>query len=96
MRITLKGRFVRDLKRLNDRRRGGLDMEALELAIERLADARPLPSGFNDHALWIGWQGYREFHLGEDDLVVYQLKPDEVIFRRAGTHAELFPRRRRV
>lgn len=43
-----------------------------------------------DHALLGEWSDFREFHLGGDMLVIYQLKEDEVVLTRIGTHSQLF------
>lgn len=90
MKIVFRHRFERDLERLNKRRRGALDVDALDHAIDLFVDEKPLPASYKDHALESDWAGYREFHLDSDDLVIYRVKADVVEFCRIGTHAELF------
>lgn len=77
MRLSHSGRF--DMTRLK---------EAMLLLI---ANDAPLPPEYQDHALTGDWNGFRECHIGGDFLLIYELETDEeVIFTRAGTHADLF------
>ena len=76
-RLSHSGRY--DMKRLK---------EAMMLLIENDA---PLPPEYLDHALSGEWDGFRECHIGGDFLLIYELRPGgEIIFSRAGTHANLF------
>ena len=47
-----------------------------------------------DHALQGDWADHRECHIGGDFLLIYRLDGkdanEQIIFVRAGTHAELF------
>ena len=49
---------------------------------------------WSDHALKGEWAGHRECHVGGYFLLVYTVddsgKVGQVVFVRAGTHAELF------
>lgn len=55
-----------------------------------IANDAPLPEEWKDHGLTGEWADHRECHAKGDLLLIYQLRPDEVIFVRAGTHSELF------
>ena len=59
-----------------------------------IADDGPLPPQHQDHALTGEWQDFRECHAGGDFLLIYkvtgQKANEQVIFVRAGSHAELF------
>lgn len=59
-----------------------------------IANDGPLGPEWRDHPLKGDWGGYRECHIGGDFLLVYMVddsgKVGQVIFVRAGTHAELF------
>jgi mRNA interferase YafQ len=90
VKVRLSDRFERDLVALNNLRRGRLDVEALRMAIAALIDDRPMPSALQDHPLAREWKGFREFHIGDDDLVICRLVGDVAVFRRAGTHQQLF------
>jgi mRNA interferase YafQ len=47
-----------------------------------------------DHALTGEWANHRECHVGGDFLLVYRVddtgQRGQIVFVRAGTHAELF------
>lgn len=49
---------------------------------------------WRDHQLTGEWQSHRECHVGGDFLLIYRLddsdKISQIVFTRAGTHAELF------
>jgi mRNA interferase YafQ len=59
-----------------------------------IANDGTLGPEWSDHALKREWAGHRERHVGGDFLLVYTVddsgKAEQVIFTRAGTHAELF------
>lgn len=86
--------FVKDWERLS--RSGRYDMNRLKRAMLLLiANDGPLEPEWLDHALKGDWSGYRECHAGGDFLLIYKVddgagRSGEVVFVRAGTHAELF------
>ena len=51
---------------------------------------QPLPEESRDHPLLGEYNDYREFHLGGDMLVIYQIITEECIFYRVGSHSQLF------
>lgn len=55
-----------------------------------IANDGPLPAEWLDHPLKGKLAGYRECHVGGDFLLMYKPTETEVVFVRAGTHAELF------
>ena len=85
--------FLKDWERLS--RSGRYDMRRLKEAMLLLiSNDGPLEPEWSDHPLKGEWGGYRECHVGGDFLLVYTVddsgKAGQVIFVRAGTHAELF------
>ncbi len=85
--------FLKDWERLS--RSGRYDMGRLKQAMLLLvANDGPLGPEWLDHPLKGGWVGHRECHIGGDFLLTYKLddsgKTGQVIFVRAGSHAELF------
>lgn len=82
--------FSKDWERL--RHSGRYDMNRLkEVMILLIANDAPLPPEYLDHELSGEWDGFRECHIGGDFLLIYELQSDEeIIFTRAGTHANLF------
>ncbi len=58
--------------------------------IALLLERKVLPEESRDHLLKGEWQGYREFHLGGDLLLIYLLNEESLILVRVGTHSQLF------
>ena len=81
--------FTKDWKRLSHS--GVFNMNSLKEAMMLLvANNGPLPPEYLDHPLHGDWVNHRDCHVGGDFLLIYRLQGDEVIFVRAGTHADLF------
>lgn len=81
--------FEKDWERLS--RSGRYDMARLKTVMLLLiANDAPLGPEWLDHPLKGAWSDHRECHIGGDFLLIYQADADQVIFVRAGTHADLF------
>ena len=84
--------FLKDWERLS--RSGRYDMNRLKEVMLLVIANETLGPEWKDHQLTGDWSGYRECHVGGDFLLIYKLddseKVGQVIFVRAGTHAELF------
>lgn len=85
--------FLKDWERLS--RSGRYDMRRLKEAMLLIvANDGPLGPEWRDHPLKGDWAGHRECHIGGDFLLAYKIddggRTDQVVFVRAGTHAELF------
>ena len=85
--------FVKDWTRLSHS--GRYDLKQLKEAMLLLiANNGPLSAEWLDHALIGDWADHRECHIGGDFLLIYRLdgrgQHEQIIFVRAGTHAELF------
>lgn len=85
--------FVKDWSRLSHS--GRYDMKRLKEAMLLLvARDAPLGAEWLDHPLAGEWVDHRECHVGGDFLLIYRLSgtgdAEQVIFVRAGTHADLF------
>jgi mRNA interferase YafQ len=85
--------FLKDWERLS--RAGRFDMHRLkEVMLLLIADGQPLGAEWLDHPLKGDWSSHRECHVGGDFLLVYKIddsgKPAQIVFVRAGTHADLF------
>ena len=95
--LRFRKKFLIELRELRDLRGKSFDLDAWLWAIELLGAGADLPATFKDHALAGDWAHRREFHIGDDDLIIYVRKKraDEVVFHRAGTHKRLFRRRAR-
>jgi len=85
--------FVKDWTRLSHS--GRYDMKRLKEAMLLLvARDAPLGAEWLDHPLAGDWADHRECHVGGDFLLIYRLSGtgdgEQIIFVRAGTHADLF------
>ena len=84
--------FLKDWKRLSGS--GRYDMNRLKTVMLLLiTNEGPLGAEWRDHPLRGEWSAYRECHVGGDFLLIYRIydgKPEQVVFVRAGTHADLF------
>lgn len=85
--------FQGDWDRLS--RAGRHDMGRLkDVMLLLIANDGPLGPEWLDHPLKGEWAGYRECHAGGNFLLAYkiveQAKREQIIFARAGTHADLF------
>jgi mRNA interferase YafQ len=81
--------FQKDWERLN--KSGRYNMQQLKTAMLHLiANDIPLGPEWLDHPLKGDWSDHRECHIGGDFLLIYQIDGNQIVFVRAGTHAELF------
>ena len=55
-----------------------------------LLDSKELPREANNHSLKGEWIDFREFHIGGDLLVIYQIEMDIIKLVRIGSHSQLF------
>ncbi len=60
--------------------------------LQLLQNDNSLPKEANDHFLSGEWKNTKEFHLGGDLLVIYQIDKQQQILKliRIGTHSQLF------
>jgi len=79
--------FKKDLRKVNltDKQ-----FERFIKYVSLLIEGKPLPPEARDHALIGEWKDFREFHLGGDVLVIYEVDGDDLILVRIGTHNQLF------
>ena len=87
--IVSSNRFKRDLKVAIKR---GYRISLLEDVVNRLAMREPLEERYRDHLLIGDYDGFREFHITPDWLLVYQVRENELVLflSRTGTHSDLF------
>ena len=87
--IQYSARFKKDYKAIQKR---GYDRKRLQEVISLLAEEKPLPPKYQDHALIGNYKGCRECHIAPDWLLIYQIKDDELVLLliRTGTHSDLF------
>lgn len=87
--IQYQSKFKKDLRLLAKR---GYDMKKINNVITMLAEEKPLPEKYQDHALKGSWTGYRECHILPDWLLIYSINNNVLLLTvvRSGTHADLF------
>ncbi|MGE4349021.1 MAG: type II toxin-antitoxin system YafQ family toxin [Candidatus Berkiella sp.] len=87
--VKKTSQFKSDLKLAYRQRR---PLDELEDTMNMIVNEQVLPAHYRDHPLVGNWKGSRECHINGygDWLLIYSLKPGEVIFERVGTHSELF------
>ena len=78
--------FIKDLKTipLSDK-----EFQWLCNFLALLAAKKPLPPEARDHALEGEWKGFREFHIGGDNAVIYYTEGDDLRLARL-EHTQLF------
>ncbi|MDO8492038.1 MAG: type II toxin-antitoxin system YafQ family toxin [bacterium] len=88
--IILSRRYKISYKRL--RRHKDFSQERLDRVITTLKDDTPLPAIYYDHALQGLFEGYRECHIQNDVLLLYQKDKEKLILIlvEIGTHSSLF------
>lgn len=87
---SFTGQFRQDRKRALKR---GYDVAHLDDVIRRLARGEILEASYRAHPLRGNFAGHMECHIEPDFLLIwYYAEGGEIIFVRAGTHADLFDR----
>lgn len=79
--------FEKDVKRAKKR---GKDLEKFKAVAVVLLGEQALDPACRDHRLVGAWSGRRECHLESDWLLIYKVEPNQIVFERMGTHADLF------
>ena len=70
--------------------RRGRDIIKMFPPIVMLLNNQSLPPQYKDHPLKGEWEGYRDFHIEPDWIVIYRVVGNLLRLERTGTHAELF------
>jgi mRNA interferase YafQ len=92
--IELSKWFKKDCKRAKADPRHAQDVRTLYKAVALLlAEDKPLPRNYRDHAFIGNWNGYRECHLKPDLLLVYKTADPGILrIARLGSHSDIFGR----
>lgn len=85
--VILSSHFKRDVKVLEKR---GKQMDKLRALLNVLIAEDALPATYRDHALKGNWRGYRDAHIEPDWLLIYQIKGQDLLLARTGSHANIF------
>ncbi|MDO5732566.1 MAG: type II toxin-antitoxin system YafQ family toxin [Eubacteriales bacterium] len=79
-------------KQLKAAKKRGKQLEKLEAVVDVLANDRPLPEKYRDHALTGSWSDHRECHIEPDWLLIYYKQDDVLVLSlvATGSHSDLF------
>ena len=86
--IKRTSRFKKDYKLLVKQ---GINTALLEEPIRLLADGKPLPAKYKDHALKGNYKHLRECHITPDLLLIYEIDSNKLYLylTRTGSHSNL-------
>ncbi len=85
--IYRASRFKKDVKRL---KKQGKNFDIFKQIMRQLVDGVELEKKYRDHKLISEFKGKRECHIEPDWLLIYEVRRDELILVRTGSHSELF------
>ena len=79
-------------RQLGIAKKRGYDMRFFKDVVSKLANDMPLEARHRDHPLHGKWEGFREFHILPDWLLIYKIDGVRLILylERTGTHSDLF------
>ena len=87
-RIEYGTTFKKDYKRMTKR---GAPAAKLNAVLALLMNDEKLPARNRPHMLSGEWNGFWEYHIEPDWLLIYDLDDPEVLaLHRTGTHSDLF------
>ena len=92
LKIRFTSQMKKDLKLVKKQSNSGYDENEFKEVINKLIHREPLEEKYKDHPLKGKFEGAREFHLGFDLVVVYEINEDylELLMMRIGSHDTIF------
>lgn len=87
LKLNLTKQYKKDIKKVNF---SNDHYTKYIVFISKLLENKNLPSESKDHSLKGNWDGYREFHISGDLLVIYKVLEDTLHLVRIGSHSQLF------
>lgn len=88
LKVTATKTFQRDAKKLTAKQQFSIEMTEVLYLLQR---NQPLPRQYLDHALQGEMKGYRDCHVFNDLVLIYQIINDEELkLIRIGSHSEIF------
>ncbi|MDO8289551.1 MAG: type II toxin-antitoxin system YafQ family toxin [Parvibaculum sp.] len=83
--------FKRDYKRELKGQHGKTLADSLKPVLLALVNDQALDAVYKDHGLTGGWKGYRDCHIKNDLVLIYNIEQEGVLkLVRLGSHSELF------
>lgn len=68
----------------------GKNRDEFLVVLTLLQSGAAIPPKYKDHALTGNWLGYRDVHVENDWLLIYEATEESVFLARTGTHSDLF------
>lgn len=68
----------------------GKNRDEFLVVLTLLQNGETIPIKYKDHALTGNWLGYRDVHVENDWLLIYEATDESVFLARTGTHSDLF------
>ena len=91
--IRKTSQFKKDFKRFS---RNMEKVKTLMCIVEKLQNGEVIPDEFYPHPLKGEWKNYMECHIGDDYLLIWYDKEENVVeLVRLGSHSELFGKKRK-
>ena len=88
LKVTATKTFQRDVKKLTAKQQFSVEMTEVLYLLQR---NRPLLRKYLDHVLQGEMHGYRDCHIFNDLVLIYQIIDDEELkLIRIGSHSEIF------
>ena len=81
--LIQSSKFKKDLERMKKR---GKNRDEFLVVLKLLQSGAAIPPKYKDHAL----TGYRDVHVENDWLLIYEATEESVFLARTGTHSDLF------
>ena len=85
--LIQSSKFKKDLERMKKR---GKNRDEFLVVLKLLQSGAAIPLKYKDHALTGNWLGYRDVHVENDWLLIYEATEESVFLARTGTHSDLF------
>ena len=87
MKLAVSKDYKRDLKKITPELLSSAEFSEV---LHYLHSQKTLPIQYKDHALTGNWQGFRDCHIKNDLVLIYQITDEQLTLIRMGTHSELF------
>ena len=84
--IEIEKSFEKDYKRLNKKH---YDFCEFRKVLFLLKNEKNIPHKYKDHHLKGDKQGYKECHIENDIILIYQIVNNKLILYRIGSHKDL-------
>jgi mRNA interferase YafQ len=85
--IKVTSQYKKDFKKAQKQKR---NFSELKFILNKIVNRESIPPKYEDHALSGILKGKSDCHIEPDFILIYEIKEDDLILIRLGTHSELF------